>query len=162
MIAILVACLALVLATTATTTAFASESTSSEEADVYTLVFDEDGNLVAVPEARAGQYTTFVTFETGIYSVQQGYDFTLGHSCKLKMMWVGQYTDGSSGTMTATLVGPSTWQEHDFAMDGKARTIEFDGNWLTGTLPAGQYSILLMPDAFKSYASVGSVYSLSY
>ena len=145
-----------------TTPVFAAEPDPSNEVEEYTLVFDESGELIAVPSSVASGYTTFVTFTSGTYSVPQSYTFSLGHACKLKMMWGGRYTDGTSGTLTATLEGPTTWQEHDFAMDGTARAIEFSGNWFTGTLPAGNYSIYLDPDTYKSYVSAGSVYSLSY
>lgn len=141
---------------------FAAEPISSDEVEEYTLVFDESGELIAVPVSVASGYTTFVTFTSGTYSVPQSYSFSLGHACKLKMMWSGRYLDGTSGTLTATLEGPTAWQEHTFAMDGTARAIEFSGNLFTGTLPAGNYSIYLDPSSYKSYVSAGSVYSLSY
>lgn len=144
------------------TPVFAAESISTDKVEEYTLVFDESGNLVAVPTSVTGEYTTFVRFTSGVFSDVQSYSFSLGHACKLKMMWGGKYTDGSSGTLTATLEGPTTWQEHDFPMDGSASSIEFSGNFLTGTLPPGDYSILLWPDKMEPYVSAGRVYSLSY
>lgn len=125
-------------------------------------MFDEEGNLVAISNSSRSGFHTFVEFTTGIYSNAQSYEFSLGHACVLKMMWGGAYTDGTSGTMTATLIGPTTWQEHDFAMDSTPRSIQFNGNAFTCALPAGDYSLTLWPDILKSYISVGSVYSLDY
>ncbi len=141
---------------------YATEFTPDKATEEVTLIVDENGNVILNPLIEP-RYSTFKEFTSGVFTGTQGYSFSLERSCKLKMMWAGKYMDGSSGTMSFTLFGPNTYQEHSMPMDGTARAIEFDGNWLTGTLPAGNYEIQLFPnDVTKEYGSAGSVYTLDY
>lgn len=78
-------------------------------------------------------------------------------------MWGGRYGDSSSGVLTATLDGPTTWQEHSFTMDGTVRTHQFSGSSFTGKLPAGVYTLYLTPNIeSKQYVSAGQVYTNDY
>lgn len=162
-IATLVATCMLLMATSVSV--FAAEPVSAGSPEEVTIVLNEDGSIASLlssAEARSGYYT-FKEFTSGRFTSAQGYSFNLGHACKLKMMWAGKYVDGSSGTMSFTLYGPTAYQEYSMPMDGTARAMEFKGNWFTGTLPPGDYQIQLLPDNHtKEYASAGSVYSLDY
>lgn len=149
----------------ATTLSVCAAEPISSEVEEVTLIFDETGNVSVISsfeESRSGLYT-FVEFPAATYTGTQDYSFSLGHACILKIMWGGKYTDSSSGTMSVTLEGPNTWQEFDFTMDGTVRAFECSGNAYTGTLPAGNYDIILWPDDInKQYVSAGSAYSLDY
>lgn len=144
---------------------YATEPIDVESPEELTIVLDESGSLIGLSssaEPKSGYYT-FKQFKSGKFTGTQAYYFNLGHACKLKMMWAGKYMDGSSGTMSFTLHGPTAYQEYSMPMDGTARAIEFKGNLITGTLPAGDYQIQLFPNnVTKEYASTGSVYSLDY
>lgn len=110
-----------------------------------------------------GEYYTFLEFTPGTHTNIQSYNFTVGHACNFKMMWIGQYVDGSSGNLLVVLQGPNTYQEYYLPMDKVARTISFKPNASTNLLPAGNYSIMLWPnDVSREYVSVGKVYSLDY